>query len=95
MTLALAVVLAEASDLLTFVLAVKLVPLSAELNPIARATYSEMGPLGPSLVKIAGTLLILLILSRVRGRVRTVGAAIVIAMALIGAAANTYAGLNA
>ena len=91
-----AVVAAQLLDLLTFVPAVARVGIRAESNPLARAFYESMGPLGPAALKAAGVAVMLLVLVRVAQRFPNYllpSAAFVAGIGLFGAASNLMFGL--
>lgn len=87
-----AVLLANAADLLTFLLAASVLPIEGEGNPLARQLYSAFGPWGVVLLKVAGVLIILAVLSgRPESTAKAIAVAILVALPLLGALTNLTA----
>jgi|GEM_PF-1946271 len=90
------VAVAQLLDLATFVPAVARVGIGAESNPMARALYLNVGPLGPAALKAAAIVIILLVLARIGRRfpayVRP-AAALGVGIGLCGFASNVAFGL--
>lgn len=84
-----ALVFAELSDLLTFICAMSVLPISAEANPVARASYALAGTFGVVALKSVGTGVLLLLVPR-SPRPRLFGS-IAIGLAVVGAILNTVA----
>ena len=90
--IALAIIAAQAADLLTFLLAVKLVGIGAESNPVAAGIYGMGGSLGIVLFKALIVALYLLLLSRLH-RYRKQMAVLAVVVGMLGAVANTAVAL--
>jgi hypothetical protein len=87
-----ALVVAQLADLFTFLLAVRIHP-NGESNPIASHIYSEAGPLGIIVFKLALLALILGIVVRLPERSRKVLIVAGVVIGMFGALTNTVVGL--
>jgi hypothetical protein len=89
--------LAHLADFATFSLAVPLVGIEREMNPVARSLYEATGLLGPALLKVGAVGAFVWLLSRVRRMTRyprlswNVGLATSGGLALFGAGSNLLA----
>ena len=84
------ILMAGLADLLTFVCAAAVLPISNELNPVARFLYAHMGVMGTAAYKLAGTALVLLLLGVLTDPLlRGIVIAVAIGLPLAGAIANT------
>lgn len=90
----LTVVVANAADLCTFYLVTQIHPIAGESNPIVAPLWA-VSPWMIALLKAAGVILALLIISRAHPRIARWGTAIAIVMPLLGVAANTASGMLA
>lgn len=90
------VAIAQLLDLATFIPAVARVGIGAERNPLARALYESIGPMGPAALKAAAIAILVLALVRVVRRFPSFAVpsgAIVVGFGLFGAATNVMYGL--
>ena len=91
-----AVALAQLLDLVTFLPAVARTGIGAESNPLARALYLSVGPLGPAGLKTGAILIMLLALVRVAQRFPRYtlpSGILVVGIGLFGAGSNLVFGL--
>lgn len=90
----LVVAAAMASDLVTFAIAMGNVGIEQEANPVMAFGYSSTGLLAVAAIKIAGTVAILWLLTRVKDRRRRwVGALLAVAITMTGTASNIVNGI--
>lgn len=89
--IALLIVLAALADVLTFICAVSVLPISGELNPLARWLYVNTGLLGIIALKWVATLLVVGLIGFLDGRRRAVGVYVAVLVPLLAAGANTLA----
>jgi hypothetical protein len=83
------IVAAMAADLLTFALAVPDVGIEYEMNPIMAHGYTEIGLIFVIAVKMAATIALCLLITRVhRRRMKILAFAMAISIPLIGVAGN-------
>jgi len=90
------VAFAQVLDLATFLPAVGRVGIGAESNPVARALYQSIGPLGPVALKAAAVTVMVIGLVRVVQRFPSFAvpsAALVVGIGLFGTASNVLFGL--
>lgn len=73
---------AQAADLLTFLIVVRVVGIASEQNPLARALYEGYGPAGVVALKVAALVAIIAIAYRLRHRRR-----LLLILACVGVAA--------
>jgi hypothetical protein len=59
------VVLAQAADLVTFILAIGRTGIGAEQNPLARTLFMQFGNAGPVFLKVAAVVVLVALLARV------------------------------
>lgn len=85
------VVLANLADLFTFICAASVLPISGELNPLARMAYIHAGITGVAVLKLGGVAVTLLIIGIIsEPLIRNICISFAITMAMFGAAANTF-----
>jgi hypothetical protein len=80
---------AMAADLITFAIAIPIVGIHLEANPLMREAYVSYGLPMVMLIKAAATIAAILIIARVRRpRMRTLAVLICLAVPLLGATTN-------
>ena len=90
--IALLIIFANLADLLTFACAASVLPISGEINPLARWLYVHGGLLAVIGLKIVGLAVILWVLSGIHDAgIRTFVVAGLVAIPLFGALTNTAA----
>lgn len=90
------VAVAQLLDLATFLPAVGRMGIGAESNPLARALYLSIGPLGPAALKAGAIAIILLAMLRVARRFPAYAvpsAALAMGIGVVGASSNILFGL--
>ena len=88
------VALAMGADLLTFALVVPLLGADAEVNPVMRRAYAQVGLVAVVLFKTLCTATIVLLVLRVkRPALRPLAAGIGVGLGALGTVANVTAGL--
>ena len=88
----LAILLANAADLISFLAAASVLPITGESNPIARSLYVSFGPMGIVLLKLAGLAIIAVTLAPIPPSPgRSVAVAVLVVLPLLGAATNVLA----
>lgn len=91
-----AVAVAQLMDLATFLPAVGRMGIGAESNPLARALYLSIGPLGPAALKAGAIAIILIAMLRVARRFPAYAvpaAALAVGTGVVGASSNILFGL--
>lgn len=89
--IALLIAFAALADVLTFACAASVLPISGELNPLARWLYVNTGLLGIVALKWSATLVVIALLGFLDGWRRAVGVYVAILVPLLAAGANTLA----
>ena len=90
------VVVAQLTDLVTFLAAIANVGIHAEQNPVARGLFSSLGSAGPAAYKVVAIGLIVLVLWRIAARFPGYAgrsAALAVALGALGAWSNVAFGL--
>lgn len=86
----LAIILAQAADALTFICAASVLPISGELNPVARSAFAFAGIAGVVGMKVVGTAGVMVFVVRTpHVRFRRVLLVAVTVVAMAGALGNT------
>jgi hypothetical protein len=85
----LSILLAQLSDLLTFICVASVLPIALEVNPLARAAYVTAGVAGVVALKGIGTAVLLVLVPRSRWPRPMFG--ITVTVGLVGALSNTIA----
>ena len=90
------VVVAQLTDLVTFLAAIANVGIHAEQNPVARGLFGSLGSAGPAVYKVVAIGLIVLVLWRIAVRFPGYAgrsAALAVALGALGAWSNVAFGL--